>query len=129
MKEAQSYISSVKVRLATSPHVVTAEIVTERTIEDRGYIRVRMKLSNGDFLEVSEYFVIQAGQPSTLEYRYQWMDSAQQKLIKRWDNAEHYPDLPNSPHHIHVGNDKQVISGQALSIIGLLSIIEAEIGA
>ena len=128
MKEAQNYISEIKVRLATSSYVATVEIVTERTTEDRGYFRVRMKLSNGDFLEASEYFVIQAGQPSTLEYRYQWMDSAQRKLIKRWDNAEHYPDLPNFPHHIHMGDDKHVVSGQSLSIIDLLNIIERDIG-
>lgn len=128
MIEVQRVLSQIKVKLATSSLVATVEVVTERTIEDRGYFRVRMKLSNGDFLELSEYFLVQAGQPSTVEYRYQWMDSAQQKLIKRWDNAEHYPDLPNSPHHIHVGDDKQVVSGRTLSIIEVLNIIEGEIG-
>lgn len=128
MIEVQRVLNEIKVKLATSSLVATVEVVTERTIEDRGYFRVRMKLSNGDFLELSEYFLVQAGQPSTVEYRYQWMDSAQQKLIKRWDNAEHYPDLPNSPHHIHVGDDKQVVSGRTLSIIEVLNIIEGEIG-
>lgn len=128
MIEVQRVLNEIKVNLATSSLVATVEVVTERTIEDRGYFRVRMKLSNGDFLELSEYFLVQAGQPSTVEYRYQWMDSAQQKLIKRWDNAEHYPDLPNSPHHIHVGDDKQVVSGRTLSIIEVLNIIEGEIG-
>ena len=128
MKEALHYINAIKVRLATSTFIAAVEIIAERTSEDRGYFRIRMNLSNGDFLELSEYFLIQAGQPSTLEYRYQWMDSAQQKLIKRWDNAEHYPDLPNFPHHIHVGDDKQVVSGQSLSIIDLLNIIERDIG-
>lgn len=128
MIEVQRVLNEIKVKLATSSLVATVEVVTERTIEDRGYFRVRMKLSNGDFLELSEYFLVQAGQPSTVEYRYQWMDGAQQKLIKRWDNAEHYPDLPNSPHHIHVGDDKQVVSGRTLSIIEVLNIIEGEIG-
>ncbi len=128
MIEVQSYLSQIKVKLATSSLVATVEVVTERTTENRGYFRVRMKLSNGDFLELSEYFLVQAGQPSTVEYRYQWMDGAQQKLIKRWDNAEHYPDLPNSPHHIHVGDDRQVVSGRTLSIIDVLNIIEGEIG-
>lgn len=128
MIEVQRVLNEIKVKLATSSLVATVEVVTERTTEDRGYFRVRMKLSNGDFLELSEYFLVQAGQPSTVEYRYQWMDGAQQKLIKRWDNAEHYPDLPNSPHHIHVGDDKQVVSGRTLSIIEVLNIIEGEIG-
>lgn len=128
MKAAQVYVNEIKARLATSAIVATVDIVAERTTEDRGYVRARLKLTNGDFLEVSEYFAIQAGQSSTLEYRYQWMDGTQQKLNKRWDNAEHYPDLPNFPHHIHVGNQKQVVPGQSLRIIDLLGIIEEGIG-
>ena len=128
MKATQDHISEIKARLATSAVVATVNIVAERTTEDRGYFRARMSLTNGDFLEVSEYFVIQAGQPSTVEYCYQWMDGAQQKLVKRWDNAEHYPDLPNFPHHIHMGGEKQVVPGRALSIIDLLDIIERDIG-
>lgn len=128
MKTAQDYIREVKVRLATSPVVATVEIVSERSTENNGYLRARMWLTNGEFLEISEYFVVQAGGSSTLEYRYQWMDEGQQKLIKRWDNAEHYPDLPNFPHHVHVGDKGSVISGQSLSIIELLEMIEREIG-
>ena len=128
MKAAQDHISEIKARLATSAIVATVDIVAERITEYRGYFRARMSLMNGDFLEVSEYFIIQAGQPSTVEYRYQWMDGAQQKLVKRWDNAEHYPDAPNFPHHIHVGDEKQVVSGRLLGIIALLDIIEQDIG-
>lgn len=128
MKAAQNYIRDIKVCLATSPAIVTVEIVSERSTENKGYFRARLHLANGDFLEVSEYFVIQAEEVSTLEYRYQWMNGAQQNLIKRWDNAEHYPDLPNFPHHVHIGDKKRVVPGQSLCIIGLLEIIEREIG-
>ncbi|MBS1248794.1 MAG: hypothetical protein MAG431_00356 [Chloroflexi bacterium] len=122
------YLNEIKARLATSSIVATIDIVTEELGEDKGYFRARMNLTNGDFLEVSEYFVLQNNQPITLEYRYQWMDGKQQKLIKRWDNAEHYPDLKNFPHHIHVDLDSQVIPGYPLSIIDLLMLIEELIG-
>lgn len=128
MKTARDYIREVKVRLATSPVVVTVEIVSEWTTENNGYFRARMWLTNGDFLEISEYFVVQVRESLTLEYRYQWMDEGQQNLIKRWDNAEHYPGLPNFPHHVHVGDKGRVISGQSLSIMDLMEIIEREIG-
>jgi hypothetical protein len=128
VKAAQDHISEIKARLATSAIVATVDIVAERITEYRGYFRARMTLTNGDFLEVSEYFVVQAGQPSTVEYRYQSMDDAHQKLVKRWDNAEHYPDMPHFPHHIHVGDKKQVVPGRLLDIIDLLDIIEQDIG-
>ena len=123
----QNYIDKIKVQLAISPYITSVEIIKERNSEDRGYFHARMKLSSGDFLEVSEYFVMQGAQPSTQEYRYQWMDGAQKELIKRWDNARHHSNLFNFPHHIHIENDEQVISGQSLSIIDVLNIIELEI--
>ncbi|MCK4471298.1 MAG: hypothetical protein KAW49_05875, partial [Anaerolineae bacterium] len=84
---------------------------------DRGYIRIKVSLSNGDFLEAAEYFVLEDGDCITRRYRYQWMDGERRELHKRWDNVEHYPDLSNFPHHVHVGNEENVESGESLSII------------
>jgi hypothetical protein len=30
------------------------------------------------------------------------MDEQQGVLKKRWDNVEHFPDLPNFPHHVYI---------------------------
>lgn len=103
-------------------------MVTERSIQDRGYFRARLVLINDDFLELSEYFIIRQNKPETLEYRYQWMDSEKQTLIRRWDNDRHFPNLANFPNHIHLGGDNQVIPGQAMNIIELIEVIEREIG-
>lgn len=120
------YLNEVKARLATSAVIATIDVVSEQVLEDRGYFRARLSLVNGDFLEVSEYFIVQAGKTVTAEYRYQWMDSAQQALIRRWDNARHFPHLPHFPHHVHVGDEKQVVPGQMLSILDLIDLIEQE---
>lgn len=84
-------------------------------------------LANGDFLEVSEYFSVQDGSLMTLEYRYQWMDSRKQALIRRWDNARHFPDLPGFPDHVHVGGEQSVLPGKALSIVDLIEHLEQEL--
>lgn len=126
--DARHYLNELKTRLVTSTAIIAIEGVTEREIKDRGYFRARLSLANGDFLEVSEYFIIRVGMPETLEYRYQWMDNLKQRLIRRWDNARHFPELPNFPHHVHVGEENQVISGQALSILDLVKLIEQELG-
>ena len=94
---------------------------------DRGYLRARLDLTNNDFLEVAEYFVVEAGHCVTKRYRYQWMDAQQTMLKKRWDNVEHFPGLPNFPHHVHVGGEPPVEPGRSISIIALLDIIEQEL--
>ena len=56
-----------------------------------------------------------------------WMDPAQQRLVRRWDNAGHFPDLPHFPHHVHVGDEKQVVPGRALSILDLIDLVEQKL--
>jgi hypothetical protein len=98
-------------------------IVTEGVLLDRGYIRIRLVLSNGDFLELSEYAVLERETLTTMEYRYHWMD-AEGRLKKRWDNARHFPHLANFPHHVHVGDEGRVISGKPMNLLELLELIE-----
>jgi len=124
----QQYVTDIKTKLVASTAVATITIVEERLLPDRGYLRARLTLTNNDFLEVAEYFVAEAGRCVTLRYRYQWMDAAQQVLRKRWDNVEHFPDLPNFPHHVHVDEESHVEPGRVLSVIELIDIIEQELG-
>ena len=124
---AERFLNEIKAKITASPAISGMAIVCEHSVGDHGYFRARLTLSNTDFLEVSEYFVIKAANPATVEYRYQWMDSAKQRLIKRWDNASHFPQLSNFPHHIHMGDESQVTPGKALSIVELIDIIESEL--
>jgi hypothetical protein len=55
------------------------------------------------------------------------MDEKQQVLKKRWDNVEHFPNLPNYPHHVHVGDEYNVAPGKSLSILELIEIVETEL--
>ena len=121
------YVLHLKTQLSLSPIVVSFTIVEEKVWPDRGYIHIRMTLSNGDFLQVAEYFVIQDGKCVTHRYRYQWMDGQRRELRKRWDNIEHYPGLPNFPHHVHVGGENNVEPGERLSIIQVLDVLAGEI--
>lgn len=62
------YLDDVKARLAASACIAGIEVITERLIQERGYFRARLRLVNGDFLELSEYFVIRLGKRETLEW-------------------------------------------------------------
>jgi len=120
MNTPADYVLRLKTRLTTSPSVDTFTVVEEKIWPERGYVRIRMTLSHGDFLEMAEYFVVEEGEHKTLRYRYQWMDQDRQVLRKRWDNVEHYPDLPNFPYHIHVEREDNVVPGECMSIVELL---------
>jgi len=120
----QAYIAATKTALATSPVIASFVIVEEWTQPDRGYVRFRAELRNGDFLESSEYFIVDTSGHSSARYSYQWMDNAKTTLQMRWDNVAHHPGLTNFPHHIHRA-DGQVVSGQSLTILELLQLLES----
>jgi hypothetical protein len=117
------YVLTLKAKLATSSVIDAFTILEEKVWSERGYIRVRMTLHNGDFLEVAEYFAFESDKHVTYRYRYQWMDGERLVLRKRWDNVEHHPELPNFPHHVHVGSEKNVVPGKSLGIIELLDLL------
>lgn len=125
--DPQEYLTEIKAKLVVSSAVASIAVVEERALPDRGYFRARLMLSNGDFLEVAEYFVVEEERCVTKRYRYQWMDESQQVLRKRWDNVEHFPDLPSFPHYIHMGEESRVEPGRSLSIVELVDVIEQEL--
>ncbi|MCK5702222.1 MAG: hypothetical protein KAI29_13750, partial [Cyclobacteriaceae bacterium] len=104
------------------------QIIDERVvIYDRGYFRAKLKLTNDDFVEIAEYFTVRNKNSITKKYRYQWMDKEHRKLIKRWDNSHHFPNLPGFPHHVHIGKEDNVETSESIGIIELIDIIAKEI--
>jgi hypothetical protein len=126
MTSPTEYLVEIRAALIASPVVRSFKIVEEWSLPDRGYIRVRMNLANGDFAEAVEYFVATEGDCVPARYRHQWMDGSQQCLRRRWDNVEHYPDLPSFPHHVHLA-DGRIEPGACPGILGLLKALSAEI--
>ncbi|MBK1986645.1 hypothetical protein A0J48_003660 [Sphaerospermopsis aphanizomenoides BCCUSP55] len=125
--ELQDYINTVKIKLATSRIIIKISIVEEKTLFDRGYFRARLTLVNNDFLEIAESFTIINGHFFTLDYHYQWMDEEKQNLRKRWDNMQHFPDLPNFPHHVHIIEESNVEASESRNILELIELIEKEL--
>jgi hypothetical protein len=121
-----AYLESIRIKLATSGVVSEVIIVRETHTEHQGFFRARLRLQNGDFLEVSEFFEVVNNQAQTKEYRHQWMDPSMQQLRRRWDNAPHYPNLPRFPHHVHVESESRVEPGNLLCIIALIEWFESD---
>lgn len=67
----------------------------------RGLIDGVAYFSDGSRLEFTEKIVIEDSRVKKQSYRYQYVQAG--KTIFRYDNADHHPNLPNHPHHKHVG--------------------------
>ncbi|HSM80791.1 MAG TPA: DUF6516 family protein [Nodosilinea sp.] len=125
--DARQYIEDIKTELIASPIINEFSIIEARDLGDRGYFRARATLANGDFLEIAEYFFIVDGQPQPERYRYQWMDSTQAILRRRWDNVPHFPNLSNFPHHVHIDSEDDVYASVSRNTTEFLAYLASEI--
>jgi hypothetical protein len=64
-----AYLDEVKARLVSSAAVHTFQILKERATPINGYLRARLVLRNGDFVEAAEYFEHGQTGPRTVDYR------------------------------------------------------------
>ena len=70
-----------------------------------------------------EYVRVKGENESAIErYSYHWME-ANNSMILRWDNAEHYPHLPGFPHHFHDGDEKNVLPREPMTLFKVLDTI------
>lgn len=72
------------------------EILTAKRVN----LRIRIRFLQGFLLELNEAVVLEAGTIKHLGYRYHFQDQ-RNRLIFRYDNTPHFPDLENFPHHKH----------------------------
>lgn len=71
---------------------------------ERANLRVRIRFVKGHLLELNEALVYESGKLQHLAYRYHCQDP-KNRLIFRYDNAPHFPNLKTFPHHKHLPND------------------------
>lgn len=127
MNNLVAYLTEVQLALVNIAIIAEFQIIRTWSNTDDGYIRIRATLTNGDFIEMAEYFTISKEQAITVDYRYHWMDGNKCILRKRWDNTPDHPELENFPHHLHIGDESTVIPSSPMSIISLIAILESEI--
>ena len=99
----EAYLQGIDALLSASSLVRDVEIV-RRTIRDTEFEKVlhyryRVLLANGDFIEMTERVLEAQGRLEVTKYRHHWQDR-QSRLLKRWDNAPHYPAIDTFPHHL-----------------------------
>ncbi len=120
----KEYLQNLRNLIAESELFLKVEIVRdaiwETDIETIAIIRFRLFLLNGDRIELTER-LIQSGQSiNRTKYSYHLQD-ALGKLILRYDNAPHFPEISTYPHHKHT--QQNVESSGEISSIEFLKLI------
>jgi Family of unknown function (DUF6516) len=122
----EAYLQSIDALLSTSLLVHDVEIV-RRSIRDTEFEKVlhyryRVLLANGDFIEMTERVLEAQGRLEVTKYRHHWQNR-DSRLLKRWDNAPHYPTLDTYPHHLHDGAEDSVVPHLAITGLEVLQYI------
>ncbi len=70
---------------------------------NRVNLRIRIRFQTGHLLELNEAVIAEAGHIMHLGYRYHFQDQ-ENRLVFRYDNTPHFPDLKTFPHHKHLSD-------------------------
>jgi len=57
--------------------------------------------------------------------RYSYHVQKEERMVRRWDNAPHWPDMKTFPHHLHIESEKKVSECREVFVEDVLSEMEA----
>jgi len=100
---------------------IVADYEIHQLVEERSasFLRVNVTILDGSHLFIKELLF-----PDGSNYSYHWQ-SADGRLLIRWDNAPHHPEIATYPDHKHVG--EEVFSSNRISVEEVLSTITAQV--
>jgi hypothetical protein len=122
----ERYMNDLDVLISASASIVDIDII-RRDIRDTGLektalFRYRIKLIDESLIEITERILEERGGLTTTKYRYHWQTGSG-KLIKRWDNAPHHPEIDTFPDHLHDGSKDNVKSFRKMNALDILTDI------
>ena len=118
----ESYLDGILQELFISPVISSFKVLRQEVGDEDGYIRMKCTLSNGDILEFAEYLMVCKNTIHIETYSFHWQ-SANERLVKRWDNVEHHTEIDTFPYHIHL-SDGTVVSSVPMNLKKVLAEIE-----
>ena len=101
--------------LKRHPLVVETDVISKQTINAEGYIRLMAKFINGNELHVFEYRIV--GDVEKYAYHLQ---NGGGRLIFRYDNRPHHPEIETFPHHKHLAESPEPKPSQKPTVKSLM---------
>ncbi|MCE2434184.1 MAG: hypothetical protein J4F29_14890 [Candidatus Latescibacteria bacterium] len=126
----ETYLQQIDALLSSNPLVSEVQIL-RRSIRDTELEKVlnyryRVTLADGGFVEMTERVLEVRSSLEVTKYRHHWQASTG-KLIKRWDNAPHHPEIDTFPDHLHDGAENQVVNQAPINGLEVLRLILDEL--
>jgi hypothetical protein len=106
--QVEEHFASLR-RSISSCGVVAAYEITEdaRTLHE-GFFKARLEFTDGSVLSFREYVNTQTEPPIRHSYSYHYYKH--DKIVFRYDNTPHHPNISSFPHHKHLPNNRVVPS-------------------
>ena len=98
------------------PLVVRVEILSQFAIDEEGYIRLISYFINGSELHLFEYIV----KGYVEKYAYHLQD-IKGRMILRYDNRPHHPEVETFPHHKHMSSNPRPLPSRKPTLNELLA--------
>lgn len=95
----KDYFEFIKKVATNNSSVKKVRLIREFIGVQKGFIRFVIELRDDSELHIFEYVDSSAHR---INYSYHWQDK-EKRLITRWDNAPHHPEIGTFPHHVHEG--------------------------
>jgi len=96
---ARDYYLSLQNAVHAAPHVLRSDVQFEEIDVNECYVRGVLTLIGGFELHIAEYVVTE---PILTRPKYRYhLQASGGKLVSRWDNAPHHPDVSTFPDHRH----------------------------
>jgi hypothetical protein len=87
---------------ALSSSDIVKEIIVIVLVEEPGNQALRAKAS------LKKGYVLYFAEAFGKDFRiYSYHAQKNEKMVRRWDNAPHWPDMKTFPHHIHLNNENE----------------------
>jgi len=99
----QSYLQRLYDTIISRGYVEVNVLVVDDLAGRQGSIEGQLKFFDGSLLDFDEALLLRSNQIVKLRYAYHYQDESG-RLIFRYDNAPHYPNIHTYPHHKHVGS-------------------------
>jgi hypothetical protein len=96
----------------------TYEVVQYEVVGLHSRLKLHISFVDDTVLHVRD--IILEGQQR--KYAFHWQE-ASGRLLARWDNAAHWPNITTYPHHKHVGEAGHVVSSDATTLDEVLAVI------
>jgi hypothetical protein len=98
---SREYYATLQAAILAAPHIIQTDISFDEVSESECYIHGILTLNGNYELHIAEY-VVTAPEFKRLKYRFH-LQSSENQMIARWDNAPHHPEIKTHPDHLHIG--------------------------